>query len=129
MKDSSEKYNFNINTIFANLNSYSLQGNFDIIISTVALQFLEEESSKNIIIQMQNATNNWWYNLIITPIDADDIKCPIDFPSIFTEKEIKEYYKDWEIIHFDSMVGRFHRKDENGHKYISRFATIIAKKK
>ena len=62
------------------------------------------------------------------PVDAEDMKCPIDFPNLMTYEEYLDFYKDWEIVHADDMVWQFHRTDENGHRIRARFATIIAKK-
>lgn len=121
--------NLNINTLEVNLNSYYIKEKYDCIFSTVVLQFLEKQSAINIIKSMQIATNAWWYNLIIVPIDANDHLCPIRFPWLFKQWEILNFYNTWEVIEYNEMLWTFHRKDKFWNRIISRFATIIAKKK
>ena len=111
------------------LNNYSITGKCNCIFSTVVLQFLEPQATKGIISSMQSATLIWGYNLIIIPIDSDDHLCPIRFPTLFKSWEIKELYKDWDIIQYNEMLWKFHRTDDLWNKIISRFATIIARKK
>lgn len=124
-----KKNNLNIATQEVDLNKYYITEKYDCIFSTVVLQFLEKQSAINIIKSMQISTNIWWYNLIIVPIDSQDYLCPIRFPWLFKQWEIIEYYKDWKILEYNEMLWTFHRKDELWNKIISRFATIIAKKK
>lgn len=103
--------------------------NYDIVISTVALQFLQKQTALRILQEMQNTTNIWGYNLIIVPIQSEDVLCPIDFPFLPKQNEIKNLYVNWEIIAYNEMIWEFHRKDENGVKIKSRFACIVAQKK
>ena len=120
--------NLNIITKETNLNLNFVKENYDLIITTVALQFLEKIPAKMLIKSMTEKTNIWWYNLIIAPIDAPDHKCPIRFPNLPTYEEYLNFYKYWEIIYTDNYFGKFHVVDENWNKVVSRFATIIAKK-
>jgi tellurite methyltransferase len=117
-----------ITTHVVDLNTYILDDKYDCIISTVVLQFLENESAINIIKSMKLSTIIWGYNVIIVPIDSQDHLCPIRFSTLLKEWSLKEYYFDWEIIEYNEMMWSFHRKDINWNKIISRFATIIAKK-
>ncbi|ATU05309.1 hypothetical protein BKN14_02530 [Candidatus Gracilibacteria bacterium HOT-871] len=120
--------NLKLTTKRVDLNETLVDQNYDVIISTVVLQFLEKESAKKLLKSATEKTNIGGYNLIIVPVDAEDMKCPIDFPNLMTYEEYLDFYKDWEIVHADDMVGQFHRTDENGHRIRARFATIIAKK-
>ncbi|MCD5375398.1 DUF1971 domain-containing protein [Candidatus Gracilibacteria bacterium] len=117
-----------ITTQEVDLNSYKITKKYDCVISTVVLQFLDTGRAREIIEQMQSATNIGGYNVLIVPIDADDQLCPIRFPSLLRNKQVKEMYADWNILEYNEMLGRFHRKDEFGNKIISRFATIICQK-
>ena len=117
-----------ITTQEVDLNSYKITKKYDCVISTVVLQFLDTGRAREIIEQMQSATNIGGYNVLIVPIDADDQLCPIRFPSLLRNKQVKEMYADWNILEYNEMLGRFHRKDEFWNKIISRFATIICQK-
>ena len=77
-----------------------------------------------------NHTNIGGYNLLIVPIASDDVGCEIPFPNLVPYENYLNFYENdhWEILHADNMVGHFHRRDVNGNRIKSRFATIIAKK-
>ncbi len=120
--------NLNIETQEIDFNKGHIDWNYDIIINTVSLQFLQKKEALRIIAEMQKSTNLWWYNLIIAPILSEDVPCKIDFPFLAEQNEIKELYKNWEIIEYNEMIWEFHRVDENWVKVKSRFATIIARK-
>lgn len=101
-----------ITTQEVDLNNYKITKKYDCVISTVVLQFLDTGRAREIIEQMQSATNIGGYNVLIVPIDADDQLCPIRFPSLLRNKQVKEMYADWNILEYNEMLGRFHRKDE-----------------
>lgn len=128
IKENSSKNNLSINTKIKDLNNSLVDENYDVIISTVALQFLNKQSAQNLINSMIEKTNIWWYNLIIIPIDSPDFNCPIRFPNLISYQDYLDIYKDWEVIHKDNMFWKFHKNDENWYKIMSRFITLIAKK-
>lgn len=117
-----------IKTSVKDLNKDLIDENFDVIIATVSLQFLEKESAIRLLNSAIKNTNIWWYNLIIVPIESEDFSCPINFPNLMNYKNYLYLYKDWEIIYSDDMIWRFHKINEKWIKILSRFATIIAKK-
>lgn len=124
-----KQHNLDIITKIVDLNNYSVNQDYNVIISTVVLQFLEKTSGLHIVSSMQDHTFSWGYNLIIVPIDSDDHKCPIRFPGLFTEWELRNLYQNWDILEYNEDFWTFHRKDEFGNKIAARFATIIARKK
>lgn len=121
--------NLDITTKSVDLNTYKIKKQYDCIISTVVLQFLDTGRAQEMIQQIQSATKSEGYNALIVPIDADDHLCPIRFPSLLYSKQVQQIYASWKILEYNEMLGRFHRKDKEGNKIISRFATIICKKK
>ena len=85
------------------INAAALTQNYDFIVSTVVLMFLEA--------------------------DTEDYPCQMPFSFTFKEGELAEYYKDWELVKYNENPGHLHRRDENGHRIQLRFATMLAKKK
>ena len=81
-KDLADRFWLNLEIKQKDLNYDLVEDNFDVIIATVSLQFLEKQSATNLLKSAINHTNIWWYNLIIVPIEADDIKCIIPFPNM-----------------------------------------------
>lgn len=121
--------NLDITTQSVNLNTYEITKQYDCIISTVVLQFLDPGKALEMIHQIQDATVSGGFNALIIPIDSMDYLCPIRFPNLLKNSQLKDLYEDWEILDYNEMMGRFHRTDDNGNKIISRFATIICRKK
>lgn len=127
-KNEAKEKNIEIKTVLKDLNKDKIEENFDLIISTVALQFLEKESATSLLKSMIEKTNLWWYNLIVVPINSPDLSCPINFPNLRNYIDYISLYSWWEIITSNNLIWRFHRIDENWKRIISRFATILAKK-
>ena len=105
-----------------------LTGNYDWIISTVVLMFLQAERIPAIIRDMQEHTNPGGYNLIVCAMDTEDFPCSVNFPFTFKEGELADYYKDWELVKYNENPGHLHRRDEQGNRIQLRFATMLARK-
>lgn len=104
--------NLDITTHEVDLNKYKIKKEYDCIISTVVLQFLDTGRAEEMIQEIQSATLPGGYNVLIVPIDAQDHFCPIRFPSVLKSGEVKAFYQDWNILEYNEMLGTFHRKDE-----------------
>ena len=90
------------------INSASNSQDYDFIVSTDVLMFLQADRIPPNIQNMQ--------------------ECSVNFPFTFKEGELAYYYKDWELIKYNENPGHLHRRDENGNRIQLRFATMLAKK-
>ena len=106
----------------------NLQGDYDWIISTVVLMFLQSESIPAVIRDMQAHTKPGGYNLIVCAMDTEDYPCKVNFPFAFKEGELADYYKGWELVKYKENPGHLHRRDEDGNRIQLRFATMLARK-
>ncbi|HFI0040213.1 TPA: SAM-dependent methyltransferase TehB [Streptococcus suis] len=111
------------------INSASLEQDYDWIISTVVFMFLERERVPAIIRNMQERTRPGGYNLIVAAMDTEDAPCPMNFSFTFGAGELKEYYRDWELVKYNEDFGQLHKRDEHGNFLKMRFATMLARKK
>lgn len=111
------------------INNAAITTRFDLVISTVVLQFLDPKKIPHIIANIQEKTNRGGIHLIVAPVSTINDPCPIPFPFTLKANEIADYYRDWDLIKYNEDVGEFHRTDENGNRYKARFATLIARKK
>ncbi|MGT2910499.1 SAM-dependent methyltransferase TehB [Streptococcus cameli] len=102
---------------------------YDWIISTVVFMFLDKDRVPDIIRNMQEQTTVGGYNLIVAAMDTADAPCPMPFNFTFKAGELKDYYKDWELIKYNENFGELHKRDQNGNRLKMRFATMLAKKK
>lgn len=113
---------------FYDINSASLEQDYDWIISTVVFMSLERGQVPAIIQNMQEQTRSGGYNLIVAAMDTEDAPCPVDFSFTFGTGELKEYYRDWKFIKYNENFGHLHRRDENGNFLKMRFVTMLAQK-
>lgn len=118
----------NIVTDIVDLNSIHLDGEYDFILSTVVMMFLERKSIPGLIENMQRCTKLGGYNLIVAAMDTEDFPCNVGFPFAFTEGELRNYYAGWELIKYNEDIGQLHKTDEQGNRIKLRFATMLARK-
>ncbi|MHC5224676.1 tellurite resistance methyltransferase TehB [Ignatzschineria sp. LJL83] len=117
----------NIHVEQYDINHAEIKGQYDLIMSTVVLMFVNRENIPAIITDMQNHTNTNGYNLIVSAMSTEAYPFT-DFPFTFSEGELQKYYQDWEIIHYNENVGELHRLDADGNRLKLQFATMLAKK-
>lgn len=118
----------NLRTAIKDLNTLSFDGEYDFILSTVVLMFLEAKTIPGLIDNMQRCTKAGGYNLIVAAMDTDDYPCTVGFPFAFKPRELSNYYTGWELLKYNEEVGELHRTDANGNRIKLRFATMLARK-
>lgn len=110
------------------LNTLKFDGEYDFILSTVVMMFLEPTTIAGLIDNMQRCTKRGGYNLIVAAMDTDDFPCTVGFPFAFREGELSGYYAGWDIVKYNEEPGELHRTDEAGNRIKLRFATLLARK-
>ncbi|TNH04487.1 SAM-dependent methyltransferase TehB [Testudinibacter sp. TR-2022] len=118
----------NIKTALYDINQAAIQDNYDFILSTVVLMFLQRDRIPAIIANMQQHTNPGGYNLIVAAMSTEDMPCPMPFSFTFAENELKNYYQDWELIKYTEAPGELHKTDADGNRIKLKFVTMLAKK-
>lgn len=110
------------------LNTLTFDGEYDFILSTVVMMFLESATIPGLINNMQRCTKSGGYNLIVAAMDTADYPCTVGFPFAFREAELSDYYAGWDIVKYNEKPGELHRTDEAGNRIKLRFATLFARK-
>lgn len=118
----------NLQTAIQDLNSLHFDGEYDFILSTVVLMFLQPETIPGLIDNMQRCTKPGGYNLIVAAMDTEDYPCNVGFPFAFKTGELSGYYAGWEQLKYNEDVGELHRTDARGNRIKLRFATLLARK-
>ncbi len=118
----------NLQTAIKDLNTLSFEGEYDFILSTVVLMFLEAQTIPGLIANKQRCTKAGGYNLIVAAMDTEDYPCTVGFPFAFKTGELKDYYAGWELLKYNEDVGELHRTDAQGNRIKLRFATMLARK-
>lgn len=119
----------NITLAQKDLNAVTLTGQYDFILSTVVMMFLQPDTIPSLIKQMQDATRPEGYNLIVAAMNTSDYPCPLPFPFTFRPGELLDNYTGWEIVKYNENPGALHKVDAQGNPIKLRFATLLAKKK
>lgn len=118
----------NLQAAIKDLNTLSFDGEYDFILSTVVMMFLEEKTIPGLIANMQRCTKPGGYNLIVAAMDTEDYPCTVGFPFAFKPEELRQYYAGWQFLKYNEDVGELHRTDANGNRIKLRFATMLARK-
>lgn len=118
-----------INAKVYDINQANLEGEYDFVLSTVVMMFLQPEKIPEIIDNMQKLTKSGGYNLIVSAMSTSDYPCSVGFSFTFKENELRKYYQDWEILKYNENVGELHKTDSQGNRIKLRFATLLAKKR
>lgn len=118
----------NLHTDVRDLNSLKFDGEYDFILSTVVMMFLEPTTIAGLIDNMQRCTQSGGYNLIVAAMDTKDFPCTVGFPFAFREGELSGYYAGWDVMKYNEEPGELHRTDEAGNRIQLRFATLLARK-
>lgn len=118
----------NLRTQVYDINEASITQNYDWIISTVVLMFLDPQRIPIILKNMQKMTLPGGYNLIVSAMDTTDFPCTIPFSFTLKPDELKSHYQGWELLKYNENPGELHRTDEQGNRIKLRFATMLARK-
>lgn len=118
----------NITADVVDLNTLHFDGEYDFILSTVVMMFLDRNTIPGLIANMQRCTKVGGYNLIVAAMDTEDFPCTVGFPFAFTEGELSHYYAGWELLKYNEDVGELHKTDAEGNRIKLRFATMLARK-
>ncbi|MGU3412466.1 tellurite resistance methyltransferase TehB [Enterobacteriaceae bacterium C34A] len=118
----------NLRSKEVDLNTLTFDGEYDFILSTVVMMFLEADTIPGLIANMQRCTKPGGWNLIVAAMDTDDYPCTVGFPFAFKAGELKNYYEGWQFERYNEDVGELHRTDANGNRIKLRFATMLARK-
>ncbi|WP_425267160.1 tellurite resistance methyltransferase TehB [Buttiauxella warmboldiae] len=119
----------NITTDIVDLNTLTFDGEYDFILSTVVMMFLERNTIPGLIANMQRCTKVGGYNLIVAAMDTEDYPCNVGFPFAFSEGELRQYYSGWELLKYNEDIGQLHKTDAQGNRIKLRFATMLARKR
>ena len=110
------------------LNQLAFDGEYDLILSTVVMMFLEPRTIPGLIANMQRCTAPGGWNLIVAAMDTEDFPCTVGFPFAFKAGELRGYYGGWRFARYNEDVGELHRTDADGNRIKLRFATMLAQR-
>lgn len=117
----------NVHTAVYDIHQAAIAEQYDFIVATVVLMFLQGERMPDIIRNLQQQTNPGGYNLIVAAMDTAAYPCDV-FPFRFAEGELSRYYEGWKLLKYNEDVGSMHATDATGRPLQFQFATMLAQK-
>jgi len=122
----------NIKTICTDLNMpiKLVDDAYDLIISTVSLQFLHPSRVASLLIQLRAATKVGGIHLLVFPIEKTPFQLPEKFTFLPQEKELYEDYQNagWALFEYKETVGQLHKLDEFGSPIQGMFGFLLAQR-
>lgn len=112
----------NIRARCYDISEASLDADYDFIVCTVTLMFIQPGNVQAVLANMQQRTRAGGYNLIVCAMDTNEHPCPIGFPFTLNTGELSQAYEGWELVKYNEDVGTMH----NGARL--QFATMLARK-
>jgi tellurite methyltransferase len=123
------EHGLKITGIVQDMRALSLDGDYNLIVSTGCLHMIERPAWQTLLQQMQTHTSVGGYHAI--GIMTDALPAPADlreqFIGIFHPGELRSYYTDWEII--SERNEQFHDEHPNGARHHHAAERILARRK
>ncbi len=103
---------------------------YDLVLSTVTLQFLNQQRVPTLLAELQTATRKNGYHFLVFPVQSERYSLPDSFTFLPQEEEIYHMYQDsgWSIIEYKETVGHLHKQDERGRPISGLFGLLLAQK-
>lgn len=103
---------------------------YELIISTVTLQFLNPQHIPELLAVLQEATKKNGYHFLVFPIYSESYPLPDFFTFLPQKEELYRVYQDsgWSILEYKESVGHLHKQDEMGRQISGLFGILLAQK-
>lgn len=103
---------------------------FDLIYSTVALQFLNPSNIEPLLTKLQSLTSTGGMHFLVFPIKAEPYSYPESFTYLAEPNELYHFYQDcgWSILEYKEKPGQLHKLDESGRPKQGIFGQLLAQK-
>ncbi|UJF25272.1 tellurite resistance methyltransferase TehB [Suttonella sp. R2A3] len=98
----------NIHPKIYDLNEAAISDDYGFIACTVTLMFLNPERVPAILANMQERTLPGGYNLIVCAMSTEAYPCPVGFPFVLDEGELRDTYAGWEMVKYNEDLGTMH---------------------
>lgn len=117
-----------IETDVYDINRAVVQSTYDVVVSTVVLQFLQPERIEAVLCNMQAQTAVGGWNIVVSALETEGAAVPPSFQHFFKPNELRDYYAAWNIVKYNEDEGSLQRVDANGKPMRMKFATMWAQK-
>lgn len=103
---------------------------YDLVLSTVALQFLNPQHIPKLLVELQESTKKNGYHFLVFPVQSELYSLPNAFIYLPQKEELYHAYQDsgWSILEYSESVGHLHKQDELGRPISGMFGLLLAQK-
>ncbi|USQ14795.1 SAM-dependent methyltransferase TehB [Legionella lytica] len=103
---------------------------YDLVISTVSLQFLNPQRVPTLLTELQEITNKHGYHFLVFPIQSELYPLPDSFTFLPEKEELYHLYQDsgWSILEYKESIGHLHKQDASGKQISGIFGILLAQK-
>jgi tellurite methyltransferase len=103
---------------------------YDLVLSTVTLQFLSPQRIPPLLTELQKITNKNGYHFLVFPIRSDLYPLPDFFTFLPEKEELYHLYQDngWSILEYKESIGHLHKQDTLGRQISGIFGILLAQK-
>lgn len=103
---------------------------YDLILSTVTLQFLNPLRIPALLTELQRTTKKNGYHFLVFPIQSEIYPLPEFFTFLPQKEELYHLYQDygWSILEYKESVGHLHKQDAQGKQISGLFGILLAQK-
>ena len=103
---------------------------YDLVLSTVTLQFLNPKHIPELLVELQKATKKNGYHFLVFPVQSELYSLPDSFTYLPQKEALYHVYQDsgWSILEYKESVGHLHKQDEQGRPISGLFGFLFAQK-
>lgn len=103
---------------------------YDLVISTVTLQFLNTHRIQPLLTELQGVTKKNGYHFLVFPIQSEQYEFPDFFTFLPQKEELYHRYQDngWAILEYKESIGLLHKQDASGKQISGLFGLLLAQK-
>ncbi|HHF7367372.1 TPA: SAM-dependent methyltransferase TehB [Legionella bozemanae] len=103
---------------------------YDLVLSTVTLQFLNPQRIPDLLMELQGMTKKGGYHFLVVPIQSELYSLPDFFTYVPQKEELYHFYQDsgWSLLEYKESVGHLHKQDELGRQISGLFGLLLAQK-
>ena len=125
LKSNAEKLGVNITTVHSDIQGFESSQKYDVVIATMVLHFLSENEARQMIKKMRQWTNSDGLNIVSVYTDQN----PKELRTyLFRQKELANFYADWNILQYDESLGSVVENQKDGGPVQRWAARMIAQK-
>ncbi|MCW8410166.1 SAM-dependent methyltransferase TehB [Legionella sp. PATHC035] len=103
---------------------------YDLVLSTVTLQFLNPQRIPELLSELQKTTKRKGYHFLVFPVHSELYSMPEFFTFLPQKEALYHVYQDsgWSILEYQESVGHLHKQDELGRPLSGMFALLLAQR-